>query len=192
MIVIAVAAWLLGVQPQLKNATAADTTRIGVEAQNQTLSLDLVKLRKDFEDIDANRAVLDKLRVEVPSQDSLDVFLGQLDTMAKASGVSVSGFTSAPGTPMVEPADGSSKAPSGVDASNLLTLPLTMNVEGSRDQIMAFVGELQSGKRLMLVSDVSVQESNGVVTGNISGLVYVLLDTPLVTATPTPASTSTP
>jgi Tfp pilus assembly protein PilO len=72
---------------------------------------------------------------------------------------------------------------SGLTSDNFVTVPITVTVEGTYARVLDFVGGLQSGSRLMLVtgfstapSDVAATAATGVVTANISVYVFVLLD----------------
>jgi len=74
--------------------------------------------------------------------------------------------------------------PPGIDATTFLTIPITITVDGDRGAIMAFVGALQSGPRLMLVSDFTLSTGEGGTNGLISGLLFVYVDEPLVVVDP--------
>jgi Tfp pilus assembly protein PilO len=195
MLAIAAGAWFLGISPQLDAAATAKSDTSDVESQNFLLQKDLTALEQDVADLAKNQAKLDGLRVSIPASDSLDTFLGQLDKMAVASGVAVTGFTSADSVPFVPSSAAAATVPADISGSNFLSVPITIATTGTRDQILDFVDELQSGDRLILVSDVSVSiGEDGSTTGQIVALLYVLVDEPLVdpNAVATPSPTPTP
>jgi Tfp pilus assembly protein PilO len=193
MLAIAAGAWFLGIQPQLTAISTAESDTSDVEAQNFILQKDLTALKDDVANLAKNQAELDGLRVSIPADDALDTFLGQLDAMAAASGVGVTGFTSADSVPFVPSASAAANVPGDINGSNFLTVPITISTSGTRDQILDFVDELQSGERLILVSDVSVSiGEDGATTGEITALLYVLTDVPLVDPNATPEPTETP
>ncbi|MFE4467545.1 hypothetical protein ACFRFH_01910 [Leifsonia sp. NPDC056824] len=84
-----------------------------------------------------------------------------------------------------------------ITSSNFVAIPMTITVKGSTDGAIAFLGALQHGKRLMLVTGFSGNESKATPTGaaaaaavsqvdyTIKGLVYVLSTAP--TPAPTPS-----
>ncbi|MEN2736638.1 hypothetical protein ABCS02_02505 [Microbacterium sp. X-17] len=86
-----------------------------------------------------------------------------------------------------------------ITASNFVAIPLTITVKGSTDGAIAFLGELQHGPRLVLVTGFSGTEDKSAssgqggaaaasaVTYTVKGLVYVLSG-----AQPTPTPTPTP
>lgn len=184
MLVIVVGGWFLGIQPQLDaNAVAASDLEL-VENKNFTLEADLGNLKKEFEELDTNQARVDELRLAIPGNDKLDTFIGQLNSMAEGAGVTVSNFTSSEAAPFVPSTAAAAAIPPGIDATTFLTIPITITVDGERDAIMAFVGALQSGPRLMLVSDFTLSTSEDASNGLVSGLLFVYVDEPLVVVDP--------
>lgn len=184
ILVIVAGGWFLGIQPQLDaNSTAASDLEL-VENKNFTLEADLGNLKKEFEELDTNQARVDELRVAVPGDDKLDTFIGQINTMAVNSGVTVSNFTSSAAKPF-EPSEAAAPTiPAGIDASTFLTIPITITVDGGRDAVMAFVGALQTGQRLVLVSDFTLTTDDDGTSGLVSGLLFVYVDEPLVVVDP--------
>lgn len=65
-----------------------------------------------------------------------------------------------------------------VTADNFVAIPVSMTVDGSLEQVMAFVAGLQESERLYLVTGLSVTEdpTTGLFSGDIKGFVYALLD----------------
>ena len=84
--------------------------------------------------------------------------------------------TTAPGT------DGAgSAAPSSlVTAENFIAVPVTISVAGSFDAVLEFLDGVQNAQRLMTVTSFSSgmpsADTPGRVTGQIAGIVYVLLN----------------
>ncbi|PPL20050.1 hypothetical protein [Microterricola pindariensis] len=99
--------YFLGVAPQLTAASAADTERAAVEAQNAALAAELEVLKKDFESIDTFKSELAEVRVSVPDSASFSAFVSELDALAVAAGVQVSTLTVAESRPYAGPVNGS-------------------------------------------------------------------------------------
>lgn len=107
MVVVLVGGVLLGVQPQLAAAAAANEQRATVEASNAGQAAVLEQLKKDFEGIDTLKAELAPLSASVPSGTRMPAFVKQLDALAGSTSVTLDGFTvsdAAPYTPVAAPA----------------------------------------------------------------------------------------
>lgn len=65
-----------------------------------------------------------------------------------------------------------------VTAQNFVAVPISVEVEGGYDDVLAFVEGLQKGERLVMVTtfQTSEQADSGDVTGTITAFVYVLVD----------------
>lgn len=65
-----------------------------------------------------------------------------------------------------------------VTAQNFVAVPISVEVDGRYDDVLAFVAGLQEGKRLVMVTTfkTSEEEDSGNVTGTITAFVYVLID----------------
>ena len=109
-------------------------------------------------------------------------------------------------TPTAAPAPAAPQAPktttnSLITAGNFVAIPITISVKGTTDGAIAFLGALQHGKRLILVTGFSGSEDNQAptttgggaaaaatqVSYTIKGLVYVLANASQATPTPTPS-----
>lgn len=229
-VVVLVLGFLVGVQPQLAAATAAGSQQESVEAQNAALRESLAQLEKDNAELPALKSDLATLATSIPSQAALSSFLTELDELAAASGTTITGFTSSdavsyepevPGPSSADTAepdasgtaamDGTTAAPVAptapelvtdplVTAANFSSIPLTVSIQGSYAQARDFLGKLQGGSRLFLVTAfASTGSSEGGDTAGIpdqwtvGGLVYVLQDaaaTQADQAAETPAATA--
>jgi Tfp pilus assembly protein PilO len=229
-VVVLALGFVLGVQPQLTAATTASEQKASVDQQNETLRAGLATLKADNEKLPALQAELADLQTAVPSQATLPAFLSEISQLAAASGTTVMGFTTsdavayAPAEPAAAATDASSSdsttdgagsiaAPSApvatapelvtdpqITAANFSSIPITVTVKGSYEQARDFLGKLQQGSRLFLVTDfASSGSSEGGSTNavpdqwTVGGLVYVLQDaaaTQADQAAETPATTA--
>lgn len=99
MVLILALGGLLVVQPQLAAAAIADRERAAVEASNAGQAAVLDQLRKDFAGIDALRGELAPLNESVPSGTEIPAFVSQLDALASASQVTLTGINVADAVP---------------------------------------------------------------------------------------------
>jgi Tfp pilus assembly protein PilO len=68
-----------------------------------------------------------------------------------------------------------------VTGDNFIAIPVSVSALGGFEQVMAFVASVQSGERLFLVTELTVAEQEdesggGAFTANLTGFVYVLLE----------------
>ncbi|MCO5294843.1 MAG: type 4a pilus biogenesis protein PilO [Homoserinimonas sp.] len=188
--------WFLGVSPKLTEMGDANQQREAVEAGNKAQEARLAQLKSEFAKIDDFKAQLAEAQLGLPPGDDLPTFLGQLHKLEAASGVVLTKFTASDGQQYI-PAPGM-KPNTLVTADNFVAITIQLTVEGSREQIINFVSDLQSGQRLFLVSKLSVEnkaegttsdtDGNAIsgYTGSITGYVYVLVDPSAPPPTPTP------
>lgn len=217
--------FVFGVQPQLSAASAASDQAATIQANNQTSEAQLAKLKQDYSNIDQFSGQLSDLKRSIPASPSLDELLADLRSLAASTGTTISGFNpgqavayTPPAAPVTAaPTAGSTASPSPtptptaaapakpqapktttnslITASNFVAIPLTISVTGTTDGAIAFLGALQHGSRLVLVTGFSGSEdkSGGAsgaaasgATWTINGLVYVLSGAQPA-ATPTPS-----
>ena len=99
---------------------------------------------------------------------------------ATAPGTTAPG-TTAPGTTAADTGGAGPAAASPlVTAENFIAVPVTISVAGSFDAVLEFLDGVQNGQRLMTVTSFSsgtpTADTSNRVTGQIAGIVYVLLD----------------
>jgi Tfp pilus assembly protein PilO len=218
--------FVLGVQPQLTAASTASEQKASVDQQNATLSTGLATLKADSEKLPALKSELTELQTSVPSQATMPAFLSEISELAGASGTTVTGFTTsdavayAPAAPAAATTDSGATgsttdaaAPTApvatapelvtdpqITAANFSSIPITVTIKGSYGQARDFLGKLQQGSRLFLVTNFASSGSSegGSTTATpdqwtVGGLVYVLQDaaaTQADQAAETPAATA--
>jgi Tfp pilus assembly protein PilO len=89
--------------------------------------------------------------------------------------------STAPGTTAPDTDAAGSAAPSPlVTAENFIAVPVTISVTGSFDAVLEFLDGVQNGQRLLTVTSFSsgtpAADTPNRVTGQIAGIVYVLLN----------------
>jgi len=172
---------LLGVKPQLDAAQASTSDRETVEALNVQHAAELVALKEDFTRLEEVTAQVAALRSAVPAHADLDTFNGELAALATQAGVVVTSYAPQDLAMFAPSAEIAPLVPPTINSTNFATISVSIAVAGTREGALAFVSGLQSGPRLVLVHGLNVSAvEEGVTTVTISGLLYVLLDTPYV------------
>ncbi|WP_267424578.1 MULTISPECIES: hypothetical protein [unclassified Curtobacterium] len=224
MAVVAVGGFFLAVQPQLAQASAAQTQTTNVETTNHASRVELARLREQAAKLPAMRQELEQLSASVPDGADLSSFIGDLDGIASASGMEVSSYTTsdavayAPAAPAVAPSSTPSASPSpsasasaapaatvpsapaapavvtngAITGANFSVIPVTVAVDGTFEQALAFLNGVQHGKRLFLVTSIASAEKSGEdgtasdqSTWTFGGSIYVLArSTPTAAAAP--------
>lgn len=202
LIVVIVAGWLVGIAPQLADASSANANGAAVLTQNAANEAILRKLKADYIGIDGLRKELLVLKVAVPSSAEISTFVTELNQLANTHRVTVRSITVndakayTPAAPT--PGGGTSGASIPVTtnpritSSNFIVIPVQFSVTGDYSKVLDFVHEVQVGPRLFLISNLSsmgATDAKAVTSGGqsgpnplqkvdatVGGYVYVLLD----------------
>ncbi|MFA0848746.1 type 4a pilus biogenesis protein PilO [Curtobacterium sp. WHRI 8282] len=197
-------AWFLGVQPQLAQAADNSSQQTDIDATNARNQAELARLQKASDALAETKTKLDALRASVPSTPSTDALLRELNGAATAAGVTVTSITvgdakayepvagqaseepaaSASATPSAEPTPTAptARTDAAINGSNFVVIPVTVAVQGSYDQALAFTKAVQSGQRLFLVTGIASTSSDSGASPmdaqawSLSGSVYVLAE----------------
>jgi Tfp pilus assembly protein PilO len=200
MVALAAGGWLLGAQPALASAFDALEQRVAVEAQNEASRAELARLEAASKDLPALQDRLAELEASVPAGTDTSELVAGLDGAAASAGVRVDRIAVDAATPYTAPA-GDPAATGGeatatdapevdpavvpfsdarITGSNFVVVPVSVDVSGSLDGVLAFVKSVQTGPRLILVNrmtSVADAEGGGAdVTATVAGTVYVLLE----------------
>ncbi|QYF72699.1 hypothetical protein [Cryobacterium sp. PAMC25264] len=106
MIVVLVGGTILGIQPQLAAAAAANAQRDTVATANAGQAAVLDQLKQDFTGLESLKSELAPLNASVPSETGMAAFFKQLDALAGSTQVTLKGITvadPAPYVPVVAP-----------------------------------------------------------------------------------------
>lgn len=203
MVAVLALGWFLGIDPRLADARAADAERAQVERDNLAHEQTLAELARLERNLPALEAELAGLRAALPTDAAIPPLIGELDDLAVRNGMEIVSFTiDAPAEVEAEAAaqqqggaaeaDGTDDAASGeaspepVRASvttspaqipaGVVSIPVTVEVQGSPDGLAGFIESVQTGKRLFLLTDLDITWDGGGSTGTLTGLVYVLAE----------------
>lgn len=174
-LVAVLAGWFLGIEPRLTAASTADASRAVVEITNAGHAAVLAQLAEDSRDRKRLSARFATLTASIPDGTAIPDFVNQLDALADANEVVVSGISVAdaqqytPGTTVVDAL---------ITPQSLAALEVTISVDGDYDRALQFIDGLQTGARLFLVTTLRMQTDSQdpeLVETTITGLVYVLV-----------------
>ena len=177
--------WQFAISPALARADDARSQTAVVQGRNTQLQTQLANLKKQYADLDAYKANLSKLEVEIPGSAQLADYLRQVSTLAAASkafvvsvnpGVPVpfvpAGAASAPqpvptAGATASPGTSGTTAPSGAAPAGFIAVPVEMTLLGTVQNVTHALAALQgSDQRLFLVTALtgtgtSAQEATG-------------------------------
>lgn len=168
----------------LVSSTAAQTSAIdaqtrALETQNVSSGVALSLLQVEVNGLTDLHDELEDLRLTLPPSTDLSPFILQLDSLAAEHQVAVEAVSVS--AAQVQPSRTAGAAPttaSPLPSGTLLGVPVSLNVSGSYDGVLAFLNGLQRGERMLSVTSFNTAQatdgSAAVVTGTISAIVYVL------------------
>jgi hypothetical protein len=192
--------WLLGISPKLAEADAATEARVLVDQENAVHAAKLVVLREQFENLDELEEQLKELQKELPGEADVEGFIEYTVGVAAQAGVVLSTITALeaapygagslgeqtgeapPAEPVDPPAEGAATASTPPtadtgtpDTTGLYSIGISVAVEGSPEQVMAFSRLLQENKRIFLATQVTFDSgAAGILGGTVSGHLFVL------------------
>jgi Tfp pilus assembly protein PilO len=202
MIAVVAGGWMLGVQPALASALAADEARTQVLNQNEAMRAELAALEAAAAELPALEDDLAKLNASIPVSEDSSALLDGIHDLARKAGVVVDGVTledpqpyappAAPAAPATDDtAESDPVAEAAVDPlqpltdpritpANFVLVPVTVTVSGSFGDVLDFVRGVQTGSRLFLVNKLtSAADAEGdgsKFAATVGGFVYVLLE----------------
>ncbi len=213
IVVVLLLGWFFGVSPLLEQVTAANTQTDNLRSGNLASEAKLANLKKQYANIGPLQAKLEKLQESIPVDADISGFLAEINTLSAAAGVTLTNLTVndaaayvAPGS-AVAPVTPDPNATAGATApttpaapavpdpsTGLVAIPIKVIVSGPYANVMAFVGALQSGTRLLYASKLTVlaSTSDPSFSGQLEGNIYALPLPPGVTPLPSPTATPTP
>lgn len=167
-ILLLLVTWFLLVSPQRLHLALLRAQRTALAEENGRLRDNVTRLQSSVGDLPARRARLDDLRVRVPEEPRLPELLQSLEEAAAAAGVELVSVAPDSPAPVPTPIPSSATTPaatSSTDSSRRLQqIPLTVVVRGGYVEVAAFLDQIESLPRTVLVSAVTVaaeQAANG-------------------------------
>jgi len=182
VVVVGAFGYFVGIQPQLDAASKADQARSSVEDQNAIYEITLTRLRAEAENLPELQAALAEARVSIPAKANLSTFLQQLSDLASAAGVTVASVTTSDALGFVAAPEFIDVVPGAITQEQFVVIPVQLEVVGPRANVLDFIERVQTGGRLVLVTDLRLDRDGDdieIARGSLTGLIYVLLEDPV-------------
>lgn len=194
LVVLALLSWFLVLSPRMGQAAEINAQTEMVQSQTDRLNAEFAKLTALERDLPELIAEFDAVKATFPTTAELPSLLDQIRAAAAQTGVTVQALETSPpelvaplaaegAAPAAEgeaadaPADGSVGVPAaGVANGNLATMPMTVTVTGSYDQLKAFLTASELLPRAWLIDSVQAQggQEGDLLTLTASGSMFVL------------------
>ncbi len=206
--IILLGTWFLLAKPVYDTGTETEAQAVAQDEKNDIERQKIALLKKQFEEIDLHRAELAALRTQIPATLDESRLQRELADIADEHDVVIAALTVSPSTevPLGGGSDGTSNDPGtdepGVEStppaaaapasgvSGLHAVPISVELQGKYEDVMAFVDALQTtDKRLVLVLGMTGNAMEDTAEGAglpareagdlslvLSGQAYVLLD----------------
>ena len=152
-----------------------------LQTQNVSTGVALALLQAEVSGLTDLHDELEDLRRSLPENTNLAPFILQLDALSFEHRVAIEALSvSAAQMQPARQAVAGAAAPTtttAISPGTLLGIPVSLNVSGGYDGVLAFLNGLQRGERMLSVTSFNTAqtgESGDAVTGTISVIVYVL------------------
>jgi type IV pilus assembly protein PilO len=150
---VLIAGWFLLVSP---NRASADDLRAQAATQQNTnagLTAKLQQLKQQQKGVPAEQAKIADIQQRIPANPALPSLVRSLSSMAISAGVSIATLTPTTPVPSAVTTAVGAIAP---DGSSLQVIGLTVQVTGSYYNIERFLGKVETLKRALLVTGVTL------------------------------------
>lgn len=118
MVVLAALGWVVGIQPQLDQSTAADAQTAQVESSNMASQAVLTKLKKDNGALPELKSQLGSLQTSIPAEAQTPAFMDELNALASANGLTVIASQITDGAGFVPPVNPAAQAPAATSSGS--------------------------------------------------------------------------
>lgn len=185
-VLLLVVAWFLAISPTLQSASALEEETASQEQASQELRSRISLLKKQSEELPAQEAILADIQRSMPPTAALPTLIRNLTTVAKRADVVVGSVTPGKPVPVEQPQPAASSginpsngSPSSADPSAASTaesaeesaaaapdeptvesMSVTVIACGKFTQLRKYLQELESMKRVMAVSSVSISRGS--------------------------------
>ena len=181
-LLLGVGSWFLAISPVMTETAETQEQATSTRDSNTILRSKIARLAEEFTHLDEYKAELAALQTQIPTDAQMAEYLRQVQTLATARGVTITGTTAELGQTVIPavtleqaaaaaeaaaapaPAAGA-EGDKAADAATteaekepatppgFVAIPLSVTVLGSYENVVAFVGDLQnSTARLFLVT----------------------------------------
>jgi Tfp pilus assembly protein PilO len=161
-VVVLLAGWFLLVSPKRSSASDLRTQAAAQESTNNGLQAQIEQLTAQKKEVPAKQAKIADVRLRIPSDPQLPALIRSLSTAATSAGVDVHSLSP------VAPTGSSAPAPTtavGSDGSALQVIQLSMEVDGTYVNVERFLQKVESLKRALQVTSLSLSVQASGTTG---------------------------
>jgi Tfp pilus assembly protein PilO len=182
--------WFLLVSPKRTEAADLQAQAESQQATNQSLETELALLKQQKKDLPEQQAALAGLRTQVPQTQALPSLVRLLDQAAEKSGVDFTTLSPTAAVPVMS-APGAVESADGVlPPEQLAAVNSDIVVNGGYFEIVKFVNALENLERYVLVTNMTIVESDssgeeagasenaGDLTATLSSRVFLLPTAP--------------
>lgn len=181
--------WFLGISPQLSSWSQSNQQYEQTKDQNDVAQIKANRLRQQYAKLGDLKAELAKYQRGIPITASSPVLIRQVNEAKDSSGVTIKQFTVNDAQTYTAPQWFSAPDTSG----RLVNSSITIQADGTVDQLRSFVVNLQNMQRYLTVSGVSyaVGDAKTSPTVSVTGTVWVLQSAEAAAAAnPSPSSSA--
>jgi type IV pilus assembly protein PilO len=190
-LLLLVASWFLLLSPQRSDTSALKEQKVSQDQTNEATRSDIALLRAQAIQLPAQRAIIAGFHERVPDDAQLPALVRSLTDLATKADVELQSIV--PALPLPLSAGSTTTVPGAAPAtSSLNSLGVVLTVKGDYFAVEAFLGQLESLKRLFLVTSLDVtadagaptaggtpSQSNGSVTATVNGRVFTTSPAPV-------------
>ena len=177
VVAILVVTWMLLVGPQRAKAAELEIETASQQSASQQLESRISLLKKQSEELPAQEAKLAAIQQRIPATSSIPTLIRTLSGLASGANVKVTALDPARPAPIViavpepvataapdaevaddEAADSAGPPPSAPETPSVQSVGLSIAVCGDFAQIRNYLGELESMRRVVAVSGLSISK----------------------------------
>jgi len=158
VVVILLIGWFGLVAPKRSSADSLRNQAAAQEQQNNTLKAQIADLQAKQKNLPQQQAIIADVHQRIPQNPDLPALIRSLSSMASATGVDL--HTLSPVQPVASTAIGSADA-IGPNGETLQVITASMEVDGTYFNIERFLNKVESLKRSLLVTGLSLNVNAG-------------------------------
>jgi Tfp pilus assembly protein PilO len=156
-VVVLLAGWFLLVSPKRSSADDLRTQAAAQNAKNDQVKAQIAELQALQKDLPKQQAVIADVQQRIPQNPDLPALIRSLSSMATSAGVDIHSFS--PVAPTASVAQAPANAV-GLNGQTLQVINISMEVDGTYYNVERFFLKMESLKRALLVSGLSLNVSS--------------------------------
>jgi Tfp pilus assembly protein PilO len=158
VVVVMLAGWFLVVSPTRSSADQAREQAAAQETKNDQLKAQIADLQAKKKNLPQQQAIIAQVQQQIPSNPELPSLIRSISSMATSAGVDVHTLT--PVNPVASAAQQPANAV-GVNGQTLQTINVEMEVLGTYANVERFLNKMESLKRSLLVTGLTLNIASG-------------------------------